>query len=491
MRLRDVIGQQHLRLLMLTGHRDLDRRISQVYTTDLLDSRRYLTGDELVLTGMMWWHDAADSERFVTSLAAAGAAALGAGEGLLGEVPADLVEACRRHRLPLFAVPEDVSFRDITDRVSALLWTEREAAAISSRSHQRGRVSALAAGADLAAVWPPDAPAWVLTSTGRVVAGTALPCAGELARAFLRAEALPARHVVGGRVFQLAELPGTDRLGGRFVAADTACGYVDELVQLAALDHAQHARVREVERRLADRLADLLATEAKTSDVSAALDACRLGAHDRHLVLVASMSTGQAAEALMEELLRGQRAAVGHHDGLAVAVVRTDDPAGVLAGLRAAAASLQPALRGGLLAVGASELVPRPGGLPAALLSARHAHGYALRPDGTERVLSSGDLASHELLLASVPAPVRAAFAERLLSPLRAYDEAHQADLLRTLDTFLSLDGSWSRCASSMHLHVNTLRYRLRRIETLTGRDLNRFADRVDFYLALRHGEHG
>jgi DNA-binding PucR family transcriptional regulator len=36
-----------------------------------------------------------------------------------------------------------------------------------------------------------------------------------------------------------------------------------------------------------------------------------------------------------------------------------------------------------------------------------------------------------------------------------------------------------------LHLHVNTLRYRVGRIEELTGRDLARFADRVDLYLAL------
>jgi sugar diacid utilization regulator len=31
---------------------------------------------------------------------------------------------------------------------------------------------------------------------------------------------------------------------------------------------------------------------------------------------------------------------------------------------------------------------------------------------------------------------------------------------------------------------VNTLRYRVSRISDLTGRDLGRFADRVDLYLA-------
>ncbi|HTI27611.1 MAG TPA: helix-turn-helix domain-containing protein, partial [Kutzneria sp.] len=36
-----------------------------------------------------------------------------------------------------------------------------------------------------------------------------------------------------------------------------------------------------------------------------------------------------------------------------------------------------------------------------------------------------------------------------------------------------------------LHLHVNTLRYRMSRVEELTARDLSRFADRVDLFLAL------
>ncbi len=36
-----------------------------------------------------------------------------------------------------------------------------------------------------------------------------------------------------------------------------------------------------------------------------------------------------------------------------------------------------------------------------------------------------------------------------------------------------------------MHLHVNTVRYRIQRVEELTGRDLSILEDRVDVFLAL------
>jgi DNA-binding PucR family transcriptional regulator len=100
--------------------------------------------------------------------------------------------------------------------------------------------------------------------------------------------------------------------------------------------------------------------------------------------------------------------------------------------------------------------------------------------------VSAVEVDSHERLLASVPAPVLLSFTERLLGPLADYDARHNAELLATLRSFLACDGSWSACASRMYVHVNTVRYRIGRIEALTGRDLSALADRVDFFLALR-----
>ena len=73
-----------------------------------------------------------------------------------------------------------------------------------------------------------------------------------------------------------------------------------------------------------------------------------------------------------------------------------------------------------------------------------------------------------------------------LLLPLEVYDSEHATDLVATLDAFLSACGHWSVAANKLGVHVNTLRYRLARIEKHTGRDLDSMADRADFYLALR-----
>jgi DNA-binding PucR family transcriptional regulator len=140
----------------------------------------------------------------------------------------------------------------------------------------------------------------------------------------------------------------------------------------------------------------------------------------------------------------------------------------------------------GRLTLGVSATVHSAEALRGALEEARHARRVAAARAGRVCVAGHEELASHVLLLPFVPDDVRRAFTARLLDPLRVYDRRHRAELIPTLDAFLECDGSWTRCATRLHLHVNTLRYRIGRIEQLTGRDLSRLEDKLDFFLALR-----
>ncbi|MFC6005447.1 PucR family transcriptional regulator, partial [Streptomonospora nanhaiensis] len=99
------------------------------------------------------------------------------------------------------------------------------------------------------------------------------------------------------------------------------------------------------------------------------------------------------------------------------------------------------------------------------------------------------DIDSFDLLLASLPGSVRRSFRDHLLGPVAEYDARHGSELLRTLDIFLETCGSWQRTADELYVHVNTLRYRMQRIEELTGRRMSSMRDRTDLYLALRSGQ--
>jgi purine catabolism regulator len=57
------------------------------------------------------------------------------------------------------------------------------------------------------------------------------------------------------------------------------------------------------------------------------------------------------------------------------------------------------------------------------------------------------------------------------------------------LEAFIENNGQWERAARELYCHRHTLRYRIHRVEQLTGRDLTRARDRIEFWLALRGRE--
>jgi purine catabolism regulator len=66
------------------------------------------------------------------------------------------------------------------------------------------------------------------------------------------------------------------------------------------------------------------------------------------------------------------------------------------------------------------------------------------------------------------------------------YDAQHRAELLESLRVFLQENRSWQRAATRLHIHKQTLVYRMRRVEELTSRTLSDTADVADLWLALQ-----
>ncbi|MGW2930661.1 PucR family transcriptional regulator [Streptomyces sp. NPDC001156] len=561
MRLRALLNTDALGLRLLGGEDELDRAVRGVMTTDLKDPSRYLSGGELVLTGLAWRHDAADSEPFVRILAAAGVAALAAGEAELGDIPDDLVVACARHRLPLFAVHESVAFATITEHVVRQVSGERagDLAAVVDR-HRRMMTSGPAGGgpevvldllgSDL------DLRAWVLSPTGRRIAGPAPGLAPDV-RAALAAEHLaatragrrvPHRATVGATTYSLFPIrnwghrPAADAedrtdaaardvretvLSDWLLAVEADAGDWPEervdllrgVTQLIAVERDRRDAARTVRRRLAQEVLELVQTGAAPAEIAARLRVAApvllpgLGAAPHWQVVVArvewdggAVEGGPVAQSLLEEILvaplstgpeHSDRIAVAHTGDEAIALVplpavsseHDGSEPGIVADalLEAVRKPLSAGLdEDGRITLGVSAAVHSAEGLRGALEEARHARRVAAARTG--RVCAAGhqELASHVLLLPFVPDDVRRAFTARLLDPLRDYDRRHRAELIPTLEAFLDCDGSWTRCATRLHLHVNTLRYRVGRIEQLTGRDLSRLEDKLDFFLALR-----
>jgi hypothetical protein len=528
LRVRDLLDVPGLGLRLLTDVAGMDRVIGHVYTTDLPDPGRYLTPGDLVLTGMIWRREPGDAERFVRALAEGGAFVLGAGEAL-GQVPPEVIQACGRHGVALLAVPAETSFAAVTEEVARRLSGDRATAMTRVLGRRRLLLSAVAEGAGLDAMFrlmgrETGAGCWLLTGTGRVVGGTGAalpgPLALRLACEYLRADRLPATVRVPEGRYSLFGVGGEPRLVSWFLACegreqDWAHELRESVLELAADVALERARLdagRASDRRLAEAIVAMLAAQSGEGagggsgpgEAAPLMKAAGLPPDGRYLIArlraeadrVAGPNADRWRCDLAEELAVpfGEGAVVAPlGDEVAVLVRLPPADQGGTQAAHAFAARLreaQPLLQSDRLRVRLSVGVSAPAEGMAALPGALHEAGSARRlaalRDAPVSVLSSDEVASHELLLAAVPLSAQRSFRDRMLGPLLDYDATHRAGLLPTLREFLACSGSWNACAARMYVHVNTVRYRIRRIEELTGRDLSSLDDQVDFFLALR-----
>jgi DNA-binding PucR family transcriptional regulator len=486
----------------------------------------------------------------VSALERAGVAALGAGEAL-GTVPAEVVQACARHGIPLLAVPAETSFATITEEVGRRLSGDRATAMTRVLGRRRLLLSAVAEGAGLDAMFrlmsrELGAECWLLTGLGRVVGGTGPslpePLALRLAGEYLRADRLPAAAEVtapelDAGTYSLLPVGGEPRITSWFLACagreqDWPHELRETMAELAAdmaLERARLDAARTGDRKLAEAIVGMLAAGgegAAPAEIASLMRAAGLPPDGRYVVVAltaeadrsagrgASPDAGQWGRDLAAELAaplaEGALAApLGEEvillipvlgnavpedavpDGNASADSASEEAASAAHAFADRIRSVDPLVAADRSRIRVTAGVSAPVRGVTALAGALHEAGSArrlaaIRGDAAVSVLTSDEVASHELLLATVPPSVLRSFRARLLGPLLAYDDRHRAELLPTLREFLACSGSWNACAGKMYVHVNTVRYRIRRIEELTGRDLSCLNDQVDFYLALQ-----
>ena len=102
------------------------------------------------------------------------------------------------------------------------------------------------------------------------------------------------------------------------------------------------------------------------------------------------------------------------------------------------------------------------------------------------RVATYKDLGSFQLLLSLQDEEALRLFCDSVLGPIEASEGPYGGELMRSLEAFIEENGQWERAAKRLYCHRHTLRYRIRRVEELTGRNLSSARDRIEFWLALR-----
>ena len=246
--------------------------------------------------------------------------------------------------------------------------------------------------------------------------------------------------------------------------------YVDRVSDAVTAAYHEERRhlVSDEERRLRALMDALLAGATLDDDLRNLAQSLGLELVDRYRPFAIALSNGPPhAQSQLAAALRQQgRLALSDN--------------GRLVGIAPASADPPPVDSDGIVVFGEPA---RPGTLGAALEDAL----LLLELSGRAQVTGVVAVREHlpELLLAR--SPQLAATLERCaLGPLEEYAERRSADLLDTLEVFMRSDLDRRTAAEQLHVHPNTLDYRLRRVEELTGLSVSRPDDLALVSLALK-----
>ena len=110
-----------------------------------------------------------------------------------------------------------------------------------------------------------------------------------------------------------------------------------------------------------------------------------------------------------------------------------------------------------------------------------------LGDDLARRLHLKGEMSLRDLTLERLLAHRQGVGDELCRETLDLLDDDAQQTLLRTLQTYIAADGDRQTTAKALYIHPNTVDYRLRRAERLTGLNLATTRDLVMLVLALRH----
>ena len=507
-RLSELLAQRELGLRVVAGVDDpaaVELRGAEV--CELPDPRPWLdTGAMLLTTGVALGHGAHVQRLLVERTVEARAAAIGFSVGLVHpEVPDPVRESCAALQLPLIAIPAATPFRMVVGAVQQRTGRLDDQGAQRTLAMQTYLMEALSAA---------EPEAELLRRLGSLLSGTALLADETGAVEGAPNAALPAElwgPLRGGKGVRLHHLRGVryvtapvaDRMGARrwLVVAGAADALPDRLARSALqsaerlarlIDRARPPRPAEARAVRAELAAALLGWRAAGDRRQLAHRAAALGLgveEPLHVSVLRLREGGPslAREARSQLLARVRGEVEGRmttaalpflaaiHEGDLVVVAPW--PAGAV--LRAAVDDL--AAAGVLLDMGVGRAAPSLDGLPRSWLDARFAVVQLAaapdRPDAPQTLTHEQfDLAT--TVVCDADPGALAARRDRL------GDAQLDGALRETLHAYLEHRLDVPRTAAALHLHPNSVRYRLSRIEKELGRQLDDPVTIANLYLA-------
>ncbi|MDI5973976.1 PucR family transcriptional regulator ligand-binding domain-containing protein [Streptomyces sp. SL13] len=508
--LRKFLQDSDLRIELAMSAGDLDAEILWTHVTELPDPQPYLGKGELVLTNGLWLEDCPPSE-FTRRLVVSGAVGLLFGlRHSVADVPPDLVTACADSRLPLLVLPADVPFTAITQKVAETHAELRSARLVESIERRDALITAVSDGGGLRHLLrvltaARNAPIALANRSGTLVEAVfphlSPPDAALMSR-MVRERPRESELVLSdGTVVSVLPVasrgePDFTLLYGRKFSeiTDVEREEIDQLIRFISIDLSRQRAVSSMRHQFANEVIDMVFAGAHRADELASrlrsfgIDpAAGIGVFAiarRGAAVAGNREIGEYARDFF--VGRGLPAIAPDVKRETMAIIGLDGSERDLTGL---AGHLLARLRALLGTQDVTVGVARPASghlaLRVGLLEAQEACRSARTRRGGGVALFTGS-PSHQLLVRMLDDSTRLEFAQSVLGPIIEHDRDNHTDLERSLRAFFAHDGRLSRAASELHVHVNTLRNRLERVQELVGRDINRTEDRTDLFLALQ-----
>jgi PucR family transcriptional regulator, purine catabolism regulatory protein len=495
--LGDLLAQEDLGLELLSGGEQArGRPVAGAHSIEVEAPTRFLAEDWVMLTtGIRLRGDTRAQRALVAELDAAGVAAIGFGTGLVFKrVPAALLGEARARSFPVFAVPFATPFRDVAAFVHRSVLSRDLRAFQRLTSIQRYLLDALQEQAPRRTVIERlaqvvDATTFLLGPDGEVELATgAAPIDAIWAKIAARPGVALEFDSEGWQAVACpvaSASPAPDRW---LVVASPRPGFVPRLAKAAAQataplltaiarlgeQDAAHARAMRGA-LLDDALGPAASSEASSLEARAATFGIDFGEPARLAAI--QTSSGPPSPALRADLERRLDAARLPH-------LVTARGAVLLALVQCAGPPLRAALDGLLethddVVAGIGRPIRAIADCPLSLRDAEIALERARR-DEHGRLLGYEDFDLAAMVVSEAPSDRIAGKVDELVGRLRARPLLHAA-VLAYLEHALEVTAA----ARAMHLHPNTLRYRLARAEELLGGSLRQPATIASLYIAL------
>jgi purine catabolism regulator len=532
---QDILEIPELNLRLLAGHKSTSNPVRWVHITEVPDPTKWLKGGELLLTtGYSFVGDEHQQVAQIKRLIDHNISGLGFGTGFsFDKVPPAIVAVAEEYGFPLFEVPYHVPFLAITEAVASKIVNEQYS--LLQRS--------LAVHEKLTKIVLEEKGLEAILSTLSALVG----CSAVLFdfHGVVLCEAAYRRHLgaeliadlwrmisdrradrqnfalsmegVGSGV-QVYPVVASHRIGA-FLAVVKDSGDFSEydriilhnVVTVTALELVKKKAVAETEKRLAgDFFDELIASDLYEEEIARRLAFFGLEPQSPHLIVLVDIDVQEGEEAadrsdaaaqdIKERLHWSVDEFMARHDLLGISASRSDSVVVLVQPgkmdakeIIRLAGELQAVIAEMLPEISVSVGIGRPHRQLIDLRQSYYEASYAIKIrklKGEPRVIASfDDLGSYGLLLGLQDTLSLEVFYDSVLGKLQDYDEQNSSDLVKSLACFLEANGHWGDAAEKLYVHRHTLRYRMKRVEEITGRELNQSQDRMEFWLALKAKE--